>query len=194
MEQAGEQEEWEDMIGNGEVFRRNIREGRQSGPGGIELQLDAWGRYHALIDIKSYVGERLIPEESHEDFVVNCMGDLWPSAFYAIALMDIDEQTSFKFNSRFVFGPLGHRTAGIRPDEAIRCDITLKARSSYEDSIHSMEPLDRVSLISRKKSRAQFWILQRSYGNALMVYQSVADMWLPAELWNYAMHYSPAIL
>lgn len=167
---------WDDLLGTGTVLKKIIEPGRRPQNDDEDISTEAPRKFFALIDIETYYDGKLIPQESHKNFLLNCDADLFAGAHLVIPLMDIYEKSRYIFDPKFAYSSKGLESAGIPPDAKLECVITLKIRSQYDDFLNELNLEERVQIGSRKKARGKFWFSREDYHNAITIYQSLKDL------------------
>lgn len=164
---------WEDLLGTGSVMKQVLVPGRRQDE---DIDMEAPRKFFALIDIETKLDNKIINSESHTNYLISVDADLFAGAHLVIPLMDIDEQSRYKFDSKFTYGDVG--THEIPPGAELECVITLKLRSSYDEFLNQMSTDERIKLANRKKERGKFWYSRSNYDNAIAIYQSICDLCL----------------
>lgn len=164
-------DDWDDLLGTGAVLKRVLVASDQD----EELDMEAPRKFFALIDIQTRCQNKIVPSESHENFLINVDADLFPGAHLVIPLMNINETSLYKFESRFCFGAHG-LNPHVPVNEGLECTITLKMRAQYDDFLEHMSIGERLSLAQRKKDRGKFWFERGEYENAVAIYKTLTDL------------------
>lgn len=173
-------DQWEDLLGTGTVLKQVLVKGNRKryddddDDDGIDME--APRKFFALIDIETECNGQLISSESHKNFLLNVDADLFPGAHLVIPLMDINETSLYKLDSKFCYCKQGLPESDIPSNSKLTCKITLKLRSQYDTFLEQMSTNEKVQLASRKKERGKFWYSRGNYQNAISIYQSILDL------------------
>lgn len=165
-------DDWDDLLGTGTIMKRILVAGSSNDQ---DIDMEAPRKFFALIDIETKCNDTIVESDSHENYLINADADLFPGAHLVIPLMNVGEQSEYKFDSKFGYGEQGNPPE-VPPAGRLECVITLKLRASYDEFLEQLSIGERLQLAERKKKRGKFWYSLSNYQNAISIYQSLTDL------------------
>jgi hypothetical protein len=176
MPQAEADDEWDDLLGTGTVMKQVVVSGSRPQDDDLDgINLEAPRKFFACIDIETRVDGRLLATESHKDFLINNDADIFPGAHLVIPLMELNETSRYRFDSKFTYGQKGNPPE-VPPNATLECTITLKARAPYDEFLEKLTLDEGCRLAKRKKERGVFWYRREDYDNSISLFQSIIDL------------------
>ncbi|KAL0100837.1 hypothetical protein PUN28_019311 [Cardiocondyla obscurior] len=157
-------EEWMDILGNGQLKKRIIREplsDEQPTRGNI-CEINVVGVLEDGTEV-----------EKHDKLVVQ-VGDLEvvQGLDLALALMKVGEIAEIVVNPRFAYGKLG--TADVPPDSTVTYTVEL-IKVIYEDDRESITISERWKIGNKKRERGNWWFIRKELQFAIQCYRRALE-------------------
>ncbi|XP_076764044.1 peptidyl-prolyl cis-trans isomerase FKBP8 [Xylocopa sonorina] len=163
--------EWIDILGNGQLKKKVIKEGRNgTRPNRSDI---------CVLRIVGKLKDGTTVEE-YEDLKIQ-LGDVEviQGLDLAIALMDVDEVAEIEVDPRFAYGSLG-KEPNIPPNATISYTVELKS-SELEEEIETLNVNQRKEIGNKKRERGNWWFTRNEPTLAIQCYRRALEYLLPTE-------------
>lgn len=163
-------EEYMDILGNGTLLKKVLKEGRDERPEGRDI---------AVINYTGRLEDGTVVEEER-DFVVQIDDvEVVQGLDMALKLMNVGEQAEVIVDSRFAYGEQGlkneeHPERSVPPNAKITYTVEL-ASSKEETDLESKSYGARKEIGNKKRLRGNFWMKRQEYNLAIQSYRRALE-------------------
>lgn len=163
-------EEYMDILGNGTLLKKVIREGQDERPEGRDI---------AVINYTGRLDDGTIVEEER-DFVVQIDDvEVVQGLDMALKLMNVGEQAEVIVSSRFAYGEQGlkneeHPERSVPPNAQITYTVELVS-TKEETDLESKSYAARKEIGNKKRLRGNFWMKRQEYNLAIQSYRRALE-------------------
>lgn len=163
-------EEYMDILGNGTLLKKVIREGQDERPEGRDI---------AVINYTGRLDDGTIVEEER-DFVVQIDDvEVVQGLDMALKLMNVGEQAEVIVSSRFAYGEQGlkneeHPEKSVPPNAKITYTVELVS-TKEETDLESKSYAARKEIGNKKRLRGNFWMKRQEYNLAIQSYRRALE-------------------
>ncbi|XP_051981071.1 peptidyl-prolyl cis-trans isomerase FKBP8 [Xyrauchen texanus] len=157
-----EQEEWLDVLGNGQLRKKVLK------PGAGADSRPQRGQ-NVSIHLKTSLTDEMVVEEQPDLSFTLGDGDVIQALDLTVQLMEIGEKALIEAGAKYAFGALGSSTPAVPPN----ADLTLEVQLlSVDDApeLELMPPSERISLANRKRERGNVHYQRGDYAFAVNSY------------------------
>lgn len=169
-ESSTKKEEYMDILGNGTLLKKVIKEGQNHRPEGRDI---------AVINYTGRLDDGTIVEEER-NFVVQIDDvEVVQGLDMALKLMNIGEQAEVIVSSRFAYGE-----QGLKNEENPERNVPSNARITYrvelvsskeESDLESKSYAARKDIGNKKRLRGNFWMKRQEYNLAIQSYRRALE-------------------
>lgn len=169
-ETSEKKDEYMDILGNGTLLKKVIKEGQDERPEGKDI---------AVINYTGRLDDGTIVEEDR-DFVVQIDDvEVVQGLDMALKLMNIGEQAEVIVSSRFAYGEEGlkneeHPERSVPPNAKITYTVELIS-SKEESDLESKSYAARKEIGNQKRLRGNFWMKRQEYNLAIQSYRRALE-------------------
>ncbi|XP_026803063.3 peptidyl-prolyl cis-trans isomerase FKBP8 isoform X2 [Pangasianodon hypophthalmus] len=166
--QCPPQEEWLDVLGNGQLRKKVVEAG--SGPDSKPQR-----GQNVTINLKTTLTDgTTVEEESNVSFTLGD-GDVIQALDLTVQLMEMGEKALIEAKAKYAYGALGSSTPVVPPNADLILEVHLLSAVDAPD-LELLPPSERISLASRKREqgnvhyqRGDYAFAVNSYGIALQI-------------------------
>lgn len=169
-ETSEKKEDYMDILGNGTLLKKVIKEGQDERPEGRDI---------AVINYTGRLEDGTIVEEER-DFVVQIDDvEVVQGLDMALKLMNIGEQAEVIVGSRFAYGEHGlkneeHPERSVPPNAKMTYTVELVS-SKEETDLESKSSAARKEIGNKKRLRGNFWMKRQEYNLAIQSYRRALE-------------------
>ncbi|XP_051551507.1 peptidyl-prolyl cis-trans isomerase FKBP8-like isoform X2 [Myxocyprinus asiaticus] len=157
-----EQEEWLDVLGNGQL-RKKVLE-----PGAGADSRPQRGQ-NVTIHLKTSLTDGTVVEEQQNLSFTLCDGDVIQALDLTVQLMETGEKALIEAVAKYAFGGLGSSTPAVPPNADLTLEVQLLSAADAPD-LELMPPSERISLANRKRERGNVHYQRGDYAFAVNSY------------------------
>ncbi|XP_016138463.1 peptidyl-prolyl cis-trans isomerase FKBP8 [Sinocyclocheilus grahami] len=168
-----EQEEWLDVLGNGQLRKKVVEAG--AGPDSRPQR-----GQNVTIHLKTSLTNGTVVEELPNLSFTLGDGDVLQALDLTVQLMEMGEKALIEAGAKYAYGALGSSTPAAPPDSDLILEVQLLSADDATD-LELMPPSEQISLANRKRERgnvhfqrADYAFAVNSYGIALQITEATS--------------------
>ncbi|XP_026099323.1 peptidyl-prolyl cis-trans isomerase FKBP8-like [Carassius auratus] len=165
---ATELEEWQDILGNGQLRKKVVEAG--AGPESRPQR-----GQNVTIHLKTTLTDGTVVEELPNLSFTLGDGDVLQALDLTVQLMEMGEKALIEAGAKYAYGALGSSAPAVPPGSDLILEVQLLSADDAPD-LELMPPSERISLANRKRERgnvhyqrADYAFAINSYGIALQI-------------------------
>ncbi|XP_026091745.1 peptidyl-prolyl cis-trans isomerase FKBP8-like [Carassius auratus] len=165
---ATELEEWQDILGNGQLRKKVVEAG--AGPESRPQR-----GQNVTIHLKTTLTDGTVVEELPNLSFTLGDGDVLQALDLTVQLMEMGEKALIEAGAKYAYGALGSSAPAVPPGSDLIMEVQLLSADDAPD-LELMPPSERISLANRKRERgnvhyqrADYAFAINSYGIALQI-------------------------
>ncbi|KAL1251277.1 hypothetical protein QQF64_019073, partial [Cirrhinus molitorella] len=157
-----EQEEWLDVLGNGQLRKKVLEAG--AGPDSRPQR-----GQNVTIHLKTTLTDGTVVEEQPNLSFTLGDGDVLQVLDLTVQLMEMGEKALVEAGAKYAYGALGSSSPAVPPDADLILEVQLLSANDAQD-LELMPPSERIILANRKRERGNVHYQRTDYAFAINSY------------------------